>query len=80
MLSRKKFPITSFQRIFITGASSGIGAALAEKLGQKGCSLILLGRNQKALENIAFISRAEKSIVADLREQAGREVARMAIR
>lgn len=38
---------------WITGASSGIGAALAEALARKGARLILSGRNQAALAEVA---------------------------
>ena len=38
---------------WITGSSSGIGAALAESLAQKGARLILSGRNVAALEEVA---------------------------
>ncbi|MBL8543229.1 MAG: SDR family NAD(P)-dependent oxidoreductase [Hyphomonadaceae bacterium] len=38
---------------WITGASSGIGAALAEALAQKGAKLILSGRNKAALDDAA---------------------------
>ena len=38
---------------WITGASSGIGAALAESLSQAGAKLILSGRNLAALKDVA---------------------------
>jgi short-subunit dehydrogenase len=38
--------------IWITGASSGIGEALAYELSQKNCKLILSGRNVEALEKV----------------------------
>ena len=40
------------QSIFITGASSGIGSALAQHYAKKGSTLGLLGRNQEALERL----------------------------
>jgi short-subunit dehydrogenase len=41
------------QTIFITGASSGIGAALAQHYSTYGASLGLLGRNAQALAQVA---------------------------
>ena len=41
------------QTVWITGASSGIGAALAQAFAQRGARLILSGRRQDALEAVA---------------------------
>jgi short-subunit dehydrogenase len=48
---------------WITGASSGIGAALAEALGEKGARLILSGRNEAALAEVAGRSKTEHLIL-----------------
>lgn len=40
------------QRVFITGASSGIGAALALVYAQRGAQLCLLGRRAQALQAV----------------------------
>lgn len=43
----------SFKLALITGASSGLGKALAEKLALRGISLILVARRKEALEQVA---------------------------
>ena len=43
----------SGQAVWITGASSGIGAALARAYAKRGCRLILSGRNEAALAEVA---------------------------
>src|SRR5437870_1474035 len=40
------------QRIFITGASSGIGAALAHQYASQGAALGLLGRRRQSLQQL----------------------------
>jgi len=46
------------QRIIITGASSGIGMALAQRYAREGASLGLLGRHKERLESVAKECRA----------------------
>lgn len=50
--------------ILITGASSGIGAALAETYAKPGVSLWLTGRNATRLEAVASLCRAHGADVA----------------
>ena len=59
----------TFQRVFITGASSGIGAALAAQYAAQGATLGLLARRGDALESlIASLPHPERhrAYVADV--------------
>ena len=40
-------------RAVVTGASRGLGAAIAEALAARGCELVLIGRDARALEQVA---------------------------
>ncbi|MEM1409791.1 MAG: SDR family NAD(P)-dependent oxidoreductase [Pseudomonadota bacterium] len=51
------------QTVWITGASSGIGAALAKAFGAKGANLILSGRREDALKEVAAEAGAEHLIL-----------------
>jgi short-subunit dehydrogenase len=57
----------------VTGGSSGIGLALAERLAGRGMTVLLAARGEERLRDAAGrIPRAE-AIVADVAEPAGRE-------
>ncbi len=72
-------PITGWEGkvAVITGASGGIGSAIARRLAQEGVRVVLVARNRKRLENLAAeIHRAggeARVIVADLTDERERE-------
>ncbi len=47
------------KRVVITGASSGLGAALAHSFYEKGYSVLLIGRNEERLKTIATTCEGE---------------------
>jgi NADP-dependent 3-hydroxy acid dehydrogenase YdfG len=53
MRRRTVLIIMSEKVVVITGASSGIGAALAKELGSKGAILVLAARREKQLKQVA---------------------------
>ena len=56
--------------IVITGASSGIGAALAKQLGSEGHRLVLGARREKELNAIAAASGQARGVVTDVTVRA----------
>jgi NADP-dependent 3-hydroxy acid dehydrogenase YdfG len=50
----------------ITGASSGIGRAIAVALGAEGATLCLVGRKPEVLNSVAQIARTTSARVACL--------------
>ncbi len=64
-------------RVLLTGASGGIGAAIAEALARQGAQLILVGRNASSLENLSqYLKKtygaACETVQADISTAEGR--------
>ena len=70
-MPRKK-PVSE-QVVVVTGASSGLGRAIARAAGERGAKVVVTGRNEEALSNaVAEIERAGSeglSVPADCTEQ-----------
>ena len=70
-MARKK-PVSE-QVVLVTGASSGLGRAIARAAGERGAKVVVTGRNEEALSNaVAEIERAGSeglSAPADCTEQ-----------
>jgi len=71
---------TKCKRVIVTGASSGIGRASAERFLNEGARVVLVGRRKHALEEVAAAARAANAFViaADLsnEEQSERFIAK----
>jgi short-subunit dehydrogenase len=75
--SSRPVPADSPGRVFITGASSGIGAALARAYAARGAVVGLVGRRREALESVrdALPGRDHRMYVLDVRDRAGLQAA-----
>ncbi len=76
-----EFPGGTPPIVVITGASSGIGAALAGVLGARGASLVLVARRRELLEAVARRSGPEVLVIATdvTRREAVRDVVPQAL-
>jgi short-subunit dehydrogenase len=52
--------------VVITGASGGIGAAMARRLGAQGCRLVLAARRERELKQVAAACEQAEAVVTDV--------------
>lgn len=58
--------MTQLPTVFITGASSGIGATYAERFARRGHSLVLVARDKPRLDALAARLRMESNVAVDV--------------
>ncbi|NVM90576.1 hypothetical protein FHT32_004233 [Variovorax sp. SG517] len=58
--------MTTHSTVLITGASTGIGAAYAERFARRGHSLVLVARDKARLESLAARLRAETGAAVEV--------------
>ena len=59
----------SGSRVLLTGATGGLGRAIAKALDARGAHLLLTGRKQDALEALAAELRSAEALAADLADR-----------
>lgn len=58
--------MTTLPTVFITGASSGIGATYAERFARRGHNLVLVARDKSRMEQLAIRLREESNVAVDV--------------
>ncbi|MEO4001406.1 SDR family oxidoreductase [Mesorhizobium sp. CAU 1732] len=58
--------MTSIPSVLITGASSGIGAAYAERFARRGHDLVLVARDKARMETLAARLRRDSGVAVDI--------------
>jgi hypothetical protein len=58
--------MTTLPTVFITGASSGIGATYAERFARRGHNLVLVARDKSRLDTLAARLRAEGNVEVEV--------------
>jgi short-subunit dehydrogenase len=58
--------MTTLPTVFITGASSGIGATYAERFARRGHNLVLVARDKSRMDQLAARLREESNVAVDV--------------
>lgn len=66
LISRKGNAMTDKPTVLITGASTGIGAAYAERFARRGHDLVLVARNTARMEALADRLRRDTGVTIDI--------------
>lgn len=64
--TKESNPMTVIPSVLITGASTGIGAAYAERFARRGHDLVLVARNTARMEALADRLRQETGVAIDI--------------
>lgn len=64
--TKESNPMTVIPSVLITGASTGIGAAYAERFARRGHDLVLVARNTARMEALADRLRRETGVAIDI--------------
>lgn len=65
-ISQTSNPMTTLPSVLITGASTGIGAAYAERFALRGHDLVLVARNMARMEALAARLRDDYGVLVDI--------------
>jgi short-subunit dehydrogenase len=65
-IGKKSNPMTATPSVLITGASTGIGAAYAERFARRGHDLVLVARDRTRMEALSARLRQETGVAIDI--------------
>lgn len=67
------YPSLNHKTALVTGAGTGIGRAIAQRLADKGANVLIVGRTETTLAETASYSDKITFLAADLEAEAGIE-------